>query len=171
MPNPHVDPDIIALSVMLTTATVLIKYITFVWCLFPGLTLRYPILGIGKVYSALDEAVAAITVQRQWRQMRRERAYPGSSPTRQSRAYSRRRNTVSRPARGRMRAHTEFQLRFVQRIKASKLAEENFLRVQENCCGDMERTFGMATYMLTLGFCFKCAHAARLAACRHRCSV
>lgn len=49
MPHPHVDPDFRSNAVAIVAAAVVVKYVTFIWCVFPAGTLLYPILGIGKV--------------------------------------------------------------------------------------------------------------------------
>jgi hypothetical protein len=174
MPSPHVDPDLIALAVMLTTGSVIIKYITFVWCVFPGLTLRYPILGVGKIYSKLEVAVAAITVQRHWRALIWDRMHPGAERRRTTTVSRRRRATTlgSKARGGRRRAGTEFQIKFVHKIKLKKATETDVVKVARHFAGDMDRTFGLMVYMLSLGFFKKCdrTHAQRCV--QHRvCSV
>ena len=148
MPNPHVDPDLIALTIVLTTASVITKYVTFVWCVFPGLTLRYSVFGVGKVYSALDEAVAAITVQRRYREILRSRNFRGAGL---SYHMSSRSSTASAP-RTRKRAGTEVQLNFVRRINLMKRGEDRFERVQQHCWRSCEHWWGLVVYMISLGF-------------------
>lgn len=106
-------------------------------------------LGVGKVYSQLDEAVAAITVQRRFRELLRARGFQirGYSPYYRASARSR-----SSTIGGRRRAGTEVQISFVRRINLLRRNPKSLEHVQAHCCRACERSIGLFVYMLSLGF-------------------
>ena len=122
LPHPHVDPDLRYGVALVAVAALVAKYVCFVWCVFPGLTLRYSVLGVGRVYSALEEATAAIAVQRYWRYLLSRRGRLGHGPQ-HAPAYGAgvqigRLRAASRPA-AYQRVGRRVQLAFIHRITKS----------------------------------------------------
>ena len=70
VPRPHVDPDFRENALTIACAAAVAKYACLAWAVLPGFTLLYPVLGIGRVHTVVEEALAAIRVQRAWRYAR-----------------------------------------------------------------------------------------------------
>ena len=164
MPHPHVDPEFRENALAIATASLVCKYLCFVWCVLPGLTLIYPIVGIGHVYTVIEETLAAIRVQRTFRYMRKWKEGYRSNAKNARWLRERQQSLAARPAvkrglgLGRDRAATAV-LAFAASSAASSA---DVLDCDDGPCKFLERlgrlskrSLGLTGYVLTLGLCFR----------------
>ena len=149
MPHPHVDPDFRENAVRIAVGAAVGKYISFIWALLPGLTLLYPVLGVGRVHTVVEETLAAIRVQRTYRYFKElSRSRDRSLNWHRQRQKSVALLPVTRRNRwgGRDRSNTSLELRVV----------EAFRKPNHTCGGSWHqgwRALGMAGYVLSMGLC------------------
>jgi hypothetical protein len=127
-------------------------------CVLPALTLLYPIIGIGRVYTVVQETIAAIRVQRYYRYYRNyQQAYLRKGHDRAWRE-ARRESVVRRPIARRALIPGDRTGTEVFAMHAFR-SEEGELGCDGNCVWRLGRhgvrTLGMAGYILSTGLCFR----------------